>query len=152
MAGLIDKHNITLGKMAVLLVLHDATAEQELRQVGNSLGWRIHKGRVGSMDSAKIFAAVETAAKREGLINEQYREEHALYHSILEAYSGICRGQTGLGNVMRSAGLLFSIVRGTRLPGSTDDGEWVAVALYGSMGAPIKGYEHEVLGLGINPV
>ncbi|MGL5512839.1 MAG: HutP family protein, partial [Sporomusa sp.] len=110
------------------------------------------KGKVGSMDSAKSFAAVETAAKRENLIDLRYREEHALYHSLLEAYSGMCRGQDGLGNIMRTAGLVFSIVRGRRLPDHRDDGEWISVALYGNMGAPIKGYEHEVLGLGMNPI
>ncbi|MDP4109279.1 MAG: HutP family protein, partial [Bacillota bacterium] len=36
--------------------------------------------------------------------------------------------------------------------GDTDDGDWVSVVLYGNMGAPKKGYEHEVVGLGINPV
>lgn len=144
--------NISLGKMAVFLVLHSGEAEEAMQKLGRECGYKLVKGRVGSMDSAKIFAAVETAAKREGLINDQYREEHALYHCILEAYHGICRGQTGLGNIMRSAGLLFSIVRGSRIPGDEGDGAWVAVALYGSMGAPIKGYEHEVLGLGLNPV
>ncbi len=104
------------------------------------------------MDSAKIFAAVETAARKEGLIDQRYREEHALYHSALEAYSGMCRGQDGLGSVLRSAGLLFSIVRGYKLPGNESDGEWVAVVLYGNIGAPIRGYEHEVLGLGMNPI
>ncbi|WP_312521934.1 HutP family protein [Anaerospora sp.] len=143
---------ISLGKMAVFLALHSGEAEEAMLKQGRECGYKLYKGRVGSMDSAKIFAAIETAAKREGLINDQYREEHALYHCILEAYHGICRGQTGLGNIMRSAGLLFSIVRGPRLPGDESDGDWVAVALYGSMGAPIKGYEHEVFGLGINPV
>ncbi|MBP2645164.1 MAG: hutP 2 [Firmicutes bacterium] len=147
-----QEQTVSLGKMAVFLVLHSGQAEDKMMAIGQDSGFRLYKGKVGSMDSAKIFAAVETAAKREGLINSQYREEHALYHSILEAYHGICRGQTGLGNIMRSAGLLFSIVRGPRIPGDADDGDWVAVALYGSMGAPIKGYEHEVLGLGINPV
>lgn len=143
---------ISLGKMAVFIALHTGEAEAAMLKHGRECGYKLYKGKVGSMDSAKIFAAIETAAKREGLINDQYREEHALYHSILEAYHGICRGQTGLGNIMRSVGLLFSIVRGPRLPGDESDGDWVAVALYGSMGAPIKGYEHEVFGLGINPV
>ena len=52
----------------------------------------------------------------------------------------------------RTAGLTFSIVRGPRILGDDSDGEWIAVALYGNMGAPIKGFEHEVMGLGINPI
>jgi len=115
-------------------------------------GYKVVKGRVGSMDSAKIFAAVETAAKKECLINASYRDEHSLYHTVLEAYSGICRGQVGLGNILRTAGLTFSIVRGPRILGDSSDGEWIAVALYGSMGAPVKGNEHEVMGMGINPI
>ncbi|VBB07364.1 hut operon regulatory protein hutp [Lucifera butyrica] len=150
--GNLEKDGVSLGKAAVLLVLHTGGAETALQDRSVACGYKVYKGKVGSMDSAKIFAAITTAAKREGLINDRYREEHALYHSILEAYHGICRGQDGLGNVMRSAGLLFSIVRGPRLPNDAADGEWIAIALYGSMGAPIKGFEHEVLGLGINPV
>lgn len=144
--------NISIGKMAVLLVMYPGEAEDSLCKQGRECGYRLLRGKVGSMDSAKIFAAIETAAKKEGLIDLRYREEHALYHSALEAYSGMCRGQDGLGTILRSAGLLFSIVRGKRLSGKGDDGEWISVALYGNMGAPIKGYEHEVLGLGMNPI
>lgn len=143
---------ISLGKLAVLVVLQTDDEAANVLEQGLQSGYKVYKGKVGSMDSAKIFAAVETAAKREHFISEDYREEHALYHSILEAYQGICRGQVGLGNVMRSAGLLYSIVRGSRTAGCAADGEWIAVALYGYMGAPMKGYEHEVLGLGINPI
>lgn len=144
--------NCSLGKMAVLLVMYSGDAEAALQKQGLKYGYTLCKGKVGSMDSAKIFAAVETAAKKTGLIDQRYREEHALYHSVLEAYNGMCRGQDGLGAILRSAGLLFSVVRGTKLPGDSSDGEWIAVALYGNMGAPIKGYEHEVLGLGMNPI
>lgn len=146
------EQNISLGKMAVLMVMYSGEDEAVLQKQGWECGYKLYKGKVGSMDSAKIFAAVETAAKKEGLIDQRYREEHALYHSVLEAYHGMCRGQDGLGAILRTAGLLFSIVRGTKLPGNDNDGEWIAVALYGNMGAPIKGYEHEVLGLGMNPI
>lgn len=144
--------SMKLGKLALLLVLGSEDDRKKLEKIGAELGYRLYKGKVGSMDSTKIFAAVETAAKKEGLIRDIYREEHAIYHSVLEAYNAICRGQMGLGNVLRSAGLVFSIVRGPRMPGDAEDGDWVAVALYGNMGAPIKGFEHEVIGLGINPV
>ena len=144
--------SMKLGKIASLLALSSVEDEKELYQLGAELGYKFYKGKVGSMDSTKIFAAVETAAKKEGLVKVLYREEHAIYHSVLEAYNAICRGQLGLGNVLRSVGLVFSIVRGPRIPGDYEDGEWIAVALYGNMGAPIKGFEHEVIGLGINPV
>jgi hut operon positive regulator len=143
---------LSLGKAAMLLSLASDEDELKIKEAVCAKGYKVLKGKVGSMDSSKIFAAIETAAKKENIIKAVYREEHSLYHSVLEAYSATCRGQVGLGNVMRTAGLVFSIVRGPRLPGDTADGEWIAVVLYGNMGAPIKGFEHEVIGLGINPV
>lgn len=141
-----------IGKTASLLVLASDDEKDEVIRSAVAAGYQVWRGHVGSMDSAKIFAAIETAASREGLIQPVYREEHAIYHSVLDAYSAICRGQTGLGNILRTVGLVFSIVRGPRMSGDVSDGEWVAVALYGSMGAPRKGYEHEVLGMGMNPI
>ncbi|MHC1719785.1 MAG: HutP family protein [Clostridiaceae bacterium] len=143
---------LTLGKTALLLCISSESEEEMIRKTSILNGYKVVKGRVGSMDSAKIFAAVETAAKKECLINASYRDEHSLYHTVLEAYSGICRGQVGLGNILRTVGLTFSIVRGPRILGDSSDGEWLAVALYGSMGAPVKGNEHEVMGMGINPI
>lgn len=143
---------LSIGKIAVLLAISTKSEETDIIKRAAKMGYQLYKGNVGSMDSSKIFAAVETAAKKEGLINPIYREEHSVYHSILEAYTAICRGREGLGNVLRSVGLVYSIVRGPRVPNDTNDGEWVAIVLYGNMGAPIKGYEHEVIGLGINPV
>jgi hut operon positive regulator len=46
-------------------------------------------------------------------------------------------------------GLRFSIIRGNPYD-SPEEGDWIAVALYGTIGAPVKGLEHEVVGLGIN--
>jgi hut operon positive regulator len=134
------------------LALASEGETDEVVRIAREKGYQVCKGRVGAMDSAKIFAAVETAAKREGIIKNMYREEHAIYHSALEAYSAICRGQEGLGSILRTVGLVFSIVRGPRVPGDMKEDEWIAVMMYGYMGAPTKGYEHEVLGLGINPV
>lgn len=143
---------ITIGKLAVSLAVSDTGEEQHLIQIAEKVNYKYYRGRAGSMDSEKIFAAIETAAKRRGLIKEQYREEHALYHSILDAFHGICRGEVALGSILRSAGLIFSIVRGPRIAGDYSDGEWLAVALYGTIGAPIKGFEHEAMGLGINHI
>jgi len=143
---------ITIGKLAVLLAASDPDEEDELFQIAEKVGYKFYKGKAGSMDSEKIFAAVETAAKRRGLVQEQYREEHAIYHALLDAFHGVCRGELALGSILRSAGLVFSIVRGPRIAEDYSDGEWLAVALYGTIGAPIKGYEHEVMGLGINHI
>jgi len=143
---------ITIGKLSVLLALSSQSEEKELYDKGEKLGYKLFKGRAGSMDGEKIFAAVETAAKRRGLIQNQYREEHALYHSILDAFHGVCRGELALGSILRSVGLMFSVVRGPRLAGDYSDGEWLAVALYGTIGAPIKGFEHEAMGLGISHI
>ena len=48
------------------------------------------------------------------------------------------RGQIQLADVLRTVGLRFAIVRGTPYDGEKE-GEWVAVALYGTIGAPVKG-------------
>ncbi len=144
--------SLSIGKTALLLCISSESEEEKIREASILNGYRVLKGRVGSMDSAKIFAAIETAAKKEFFINASYRDEHQLYHTVLEAYSSICRGQVGLGNILRTAGLTFSIVRGPRLLGDNSDGDWIAVALYGNMGAPVKGFEHEVMGMGINPI
>ena len=108
---------ITIGKLAVLLAVSSDAEEKEILQKGEQAGYKLFKGRVGSMDGEKIFAAVETAAKRREIIENQYREEHALYHSILDAFHGVCRGELALGSVLRSVGLVFSVVRGPRMAG-----------------------------------
>lgn len=143
---------LSIGKVAMLLSMTSDSDEEKVRNKAEAQGYKVFKGHVGAMDSSKIFASIETAAKREKFIKNIYREEHSLYHAVLEAYEGICRGQIGLGNVMRTAGLVFAIVKGSRLPRDSADGQWIAIVLYGNMGAPIKGYEHEVIGLGIYPV
>lgn len=113
-------------------------------------GYKVVLGRVGSMDMGKIVAAIETAVKREKLLEPTYRSEHALYHAVLEAFHGVCRGQLQLGNIMRTVGLNFAVVFGPRDESCKGDGSWIAVALYGTIGAPVKGWEHETIGLGIN--
>ncbi|OAT81249.1 HutP family protein [Desulfotomaculum copahuensis] len=132
----------SIGKVAVLSVLDEPVAAGP---------FRIITGQVGSMGIEKVVAAVETAAKREGLIaDDHYRGEHALYHAVLEALHGVCRGQLELGSILRTAGLKFAVVAGPKAEDQTAEGRWLAVALYGHIGAPRKGFEHEVIGLGIN--
>jgi hut operon positive regulator len=134
----------TIGRLALLAVL----SEEPDRVIGSASHHRVVLGHVGTMDVHRVIAAIETAARREGLIAPGYAEEHALYHAILEALHGVGRGQLAFGNLLRTVALRFAIVRGPRLPG--DDTEWIAVALYGTIGQPVKGNEHEVAGLGIN--
>lgn len=144
----LDRNHL-IGKEALLLLLQDkAQLTNELTQ----RGWKACKGKVGAMDGHKVVAAVETAAKNEGIVKPQlYRESHALYHAIIEAVSGVTRGNNQIGTLLRTVGLQFSIVRGNPYQDAAE-GEWIAVALYGTIGAPVKGLEHEAIGLGINHI
>ncbi|CAG9620618.1 hut operon transcriptional regulator HutP [Sutcliffiella rhizosphaerae] len=138
-----------IGKHAILLAMSN---EQEVSSLTIPVQWKSCIGKVGSMDSQKVVAAIETAAKREGIIKtEGYRETHALYHAIMDALSGVTRGQVQLGAVMRTVGLRFAVVRGNPYE-DVEEGDWIAVALYGTIGAPVRGSEHETIGLGINHI
>jgi len=142
-----------IGKAAMLVALAGDDEERgALVQHLEQQGFAVVVGKIGSMDSQKIVAAVETAAKKTGIIRTDfYREEHALYHAIIEALLGVGRGVVSFGNVLRTVGLTFAVVRG-RPFAKQEEGEWLAVAFYGTIGAPIKGLEHEALGLGINHI
>lgn len=143
-----NEHRI--GRHAALLVLTDDS--REWTEMYNERNWKSCTGKVGSMDSQKVVAAIEVAAKQQGVItSDVYRESHALYHAIMEALHGITRGQVQLGSVMRTVGLRFAVVRGNPYENEAE-GEWLAVAIYGTIGAPVKGLEHETLGLGINHI
>ncbi|MEA3321835.1 MAG: hut operon transcriptional regulator HutP [Bacillota bacterium] len=138
-----------IGKYAILLAMN---GDQEELPVATPPQWKSCMGKVGSMDSQKVVAAIETAAKREGIIkSDGYRETHALYHAIMDALSGVTRGQVQLGSVMRTVGLRFAVVRGNPYE-DLEEGDWIAVALYGTIGAPVRGSEHETIGLGINHI
>ncbi len=141
-----------IGKKALWLVLSEEGKSEEYLHSLEQLQWQFCTGKVGSMESHKVVAAIETAAKKHQLIRpEIYRESHALYHAILEALEGVTRGQIQLGSVQRTVGLRFAVIKGNPYE-SADEGQWMAVALYGTIGAPIKGLEHEVVGLGINHI
>lgn len=141
-----------IGKSALQLVIANSHELEEAETRIKETGYIYCTGKTGSMDMQKVVSAIETAAKRQQIIDESlYREMHALYHAILEALEGVTRGQVLLGDVMRTVGLRFSVVRG--MPYENEkEGEWIAVALYGTIGAPIKGLEHETTGLGINHI
>lgn len=140
-----------IGKIALLLAMDDGDMDN-LKEFYEKKNYVIYKGQAGSMDAKKIVAAIETAASREDIIRENYHEEHALYHAIIEALSGYCRGQVMLGEVLRSAGLTFTIVRGTLIEDDPSSGNWIAVVLYGQIGSPRRGFEHEAVGMGIQPI
>ncbi|MBD1379581.1 hut operon transcriptional regulator HutP [Metabacillus arenae] len=141
-----------LGRNAMMLVLaQDSEAAGVLNEL-DQLSWKHCQGKVGSMELQKIVAAIETAAKRNGVVESGlYREMHALYHATIEAVQGVTRGQVELGDLLRTVGLKFAVVRGNPYE-NPQEGEWIAVALYGTIGAPVRGLEHETIGLGINHI
>ena len=100
---------ISIGKLALQLAMEDDASRVP---AAASVGFRVVSGHVGSMALEKVIASIETAARREGLVRTQYPEDHALYHSILDALQGVGRGYLALGTIMRTAGLRFAIVRG----------------------------------------
>ncbi|WP_290586458.1 HutP family protein [Alicyclobacillus sp.] len=138
-----------IGAQAMLLaMLPDEEQSERLASRLKDLGYRVVHGRVGAMDGEKVVAAMESAVKRARVIDGRlYREGHALYHAILDALHGVARGPLMFGEIHRTVGLKFAVVRG---PGvAREPGDWIAVALYGMIGAPAKGFEHEALGLGV---
>ena len=142
-----------IGKLTISLLISSEEEEKELIKKINSFGYKICIGKVGTMKSEKIIAAIETAAKREGIFPaDSYRGEHALYHTALNALKGLCRGEIGIGNFLRTIGVKFVILRGPLDTTRHDLGEWVSVGIYGMIGAPIKGFEHEAIGLDINTI
>ena len=143
------EHCSYLGKTALYIAMAEGDKINDYMAAARDMGFEVTVGKVGSMDVQKIIAAVETAAKREGLVDDRYRSQHALYHAILDALQGLGRGPLELGNILRTVGLRFAIVKGPRTLESPDD-LWIAVGMYGMIGAPIKGHEHEACGLGIN--
>lgn len=148
----LDAQLASIGRVALLLAMFGEESPS-LREDARRAGYRCETGRVGSMDGAKVVAAVETAARRQGIVGQTYRDEHALYHAVIEAFHGVCRGQLALGSILRTTAVRFALVRGPRrVVDPPEEGTWLAVALYGLIGAPVEGYEHEVAGLGISHV
>lgn len=140
-----------IGKLAITLAVSDSNEEKILNHY-QSKGYKLVKGHVGAMDAGKIFAAVETAVIRQKIISENYHEEHALYHAITEAFNGYCRGPVALESVLRTTGMVFSVVRGNLTVDDRENGEWIAVVLYGHIGSPRRGFEHEAIGMGLQSI
>ncbi|MHA6534749.1 hut operon transcriptional regulator HutP [Paenibacillus sp. BAC0078] len=143
-----------IGKLAILLaVLQEHEWKKVVEQELDSRDFRYTIGRVGAMDMIKVIAAIETAAKNNHIIDAgSYREVHSLYHAIIETIQSIGRGIVQFGDILRTVGLTFAIVRGKRLGDSPHEGEWIAVCAYGTIGAPKKGFEHEAIGFGFNHI
>ena len=142
-----------IGKLTILLLISSEEEEKELLKKVSNFGYKICIGKIGTMKSNEIFAAIETAAKREGIFRAGcYKEEHALYHTILNSLRGFCRGEIGIGNFLRTIGVKFVVLRGPLDTTQRDLGEWISVGIYGTVGAPIKGFEHEAIGLEINNI
>ncbi|MCM3157343.1 hut operon transcriptional regulator HutP [Bacillus subtilis] len=140
-----------IGRLSVLLLLNEAEESTQVEELERD-GWKVCLGKVGSMDAHKVVAAIETASKKSGVIqSEGYRESHALYHATMEALHGVTRGEMLLGSLLRTVGLRFAVLRGNPYE-SEAEGDWIAVSLYGTIGAPIKGLEHETFGVGINHI
>ena len=142
-----------IGRLTISLLISSEEEEKELLKKISSLGYKVCQGKAGTMDSKELIAAIETTAKREGIYQTGcYREEHALYHTTLNALKGLCRGEIGIGNFLRTIGVKFVVLRGPIDTTQSDLGEWVSVGIYGMIGAPIKGFEHEAIGLEINNI
>ncbi|AEN90550.1 MULTISPECIES: hut operon transcriptional regulator HutP [Priestia] len=146
-------NDFSMGRLTSLLVLlHNTELAEGIEKEIRERGYSYTVGKVGAMELSKVVAAIETSAKTNKIINAQsYREVHALYHAILEAIQGVSRGTLQLGDILRTVGLTFSIVRGKiEVSGSSD--EWISVCVYGTIGAPKKGFEHDTLGFGFNHI
>lgn len=142
-----------IGRLTILLLISSGEEEKELLKRIRSLGYKICIGKSGTMESSEIIAAIETTSKREGIFrSDSYREEHAVYHTALNALKGLCRGEIGIGNLLRTIGVKFVVLRGPLDTTRSGLGEWVSVGIYGMVGAPIKGFEHEAIGLEISTI
>jgi len=111
--------------------------------------YRVGLGRVGTMETQSIYAAVLACAERATVLDAGLNDVHALYHATRDALDGVLHDAGGLGPTLRTAALLFTIVRGPRIPGLVGERDWLAVAMFGSIGAPRSGWEHDAVGLGI---
>lgn len=79
------KYN-TIGQISILAAMGYLTDVD--KNLMPEKGYSIVTGNVGTMNAEKVFAAIETAARREGLIINTYREAYALFHECLEVFTG----------------------------------------------------------------
>lgn len=149
-----DQAKYSLGRLTSLMVLlqHDAEMSKLIEEEMKSREYRYTIGKVGAMDLTKVVAAIETSGKSNKIVDaNSYHEVHSLYHAIIEALQGVGRGTIQFGEILRTVGLTFCIARG-KVDVSGQAGEWLSVCIYGTIGAPQKGFEHDVLGFGYNHI
>ena len=103
-----------IGRLAIFIAVASDEKRPVLVEKGQKYGFKICTGKVGTMNAEKVISAIMTAAKREEDMydNTSFREEHSLYDAILEALSGIGRVELGLGDIYRTVGLSFVVIRG----------------------------------------
>lgn len=128
-------------------VLMDVVDGAEIMPVSGP--YRAATGRVGTMDTQDVYAAVLTVAERAKLLDPGLNDAHALYHATHDALLGVLRDPAGLGPTLRTTALLYAILRGPRLLGLLGERDWIAVAMFGSIGAPRPAWEHDAVGLGV---
>lgn len=148
-ADKLDQHSAWvrgLGYRAIR-VLMDVVDGAEILPVSGP--YRAAIGRVGTMDTQDIYAAVLAVAERAKLLDPGLNDAHALYHATHDALTGILRDPAGLTPTLRTTALLFAILRGPRLLEVRDERDWIAVAMFGSIGVPRPAWEHDAVGLGI---
>ena len=130
-----------------LRVLMDVVEGAEIMPVSGP--YRVAIGRVGTTDAQDIYAAVLTVAERAKLLGPGLNDAHALYHATHDALLWILRDPAGLGPILRTTALLYAILRGPRLLDVRDERDWIAVAMFGSIGMPRPTWEHDAVGLGV---
>ena len=111
--------------------------------------YRAATGRVGTMDTQDVYAAVLTVAERAELLEPGLNYAHALYHATHEALLGIVRDPAGLRPTFRTTALVYAILRGPRMLELRGERDWIAVAMFGSIGLPRPAWEHDAVGLGV---
>jgi hut operon positive regulator len=128
-------------------VLMDFVEGAEIMPVSGP--YRAAIGRVGTMDAQDVYASVLTVAERAKLLDPGLNDAHALYHATHDAMLGILRDPAGLGPTFRTTALVYTILRGPRKLELRGERDWIAVAMFGSIGAPRPAWEHDAVGLGV---
>jgi len=128
-------------------VLMDVVDGAEIMRVSGP--YRAAIGRVGTMDAQDVYASVLTVAERAKLLDPGLNDAHALYHATHDALVGILRDPAGLGPTFRTIALVYAILRGPRKLELQGERDWIAVAMFGSIGVPRPAWEHDAVGLGI---
>lgn len=128
-------------------VLMDVVDGAEIMPVSGP--YRAATGRVGTMDTQDVYAAVLTGAERSELLDPGFNDAHALYRATHDALLGMVGEPAGLRPTFRTTALVYAILRGPRRLDLQGERDWLAVAMFGSIGLPRPAWEHEAVGLGI---